>query len=342
LKRLSPAAELLRDFIAATAVLFLAAALVFRIVDPRDDFETGIFPVIIRDSRIEKMRLFSADTASGAIQGLVLGSSRSMKLAPEVLQARTGLRFFNFAVDSGRAEDDLAIFRWVRQQGVRPALLVIGLDVEALHNDDVPDEELQKNQELRRLLTGRDDRFHLFWTYKRAFTPTYFTDTIMSIRRQFRPAVPMYSLDQDGRLRNRDIDRQRAAGTFDFTRQIATCLDVYVARFQSMTALSPARKRHIEQLIAEERAAGGQTIVWITPLHPRTARYLASRTEYPRMLRLTRAFLDELRASGSVTAYDFSEPDRYGGTLTDWDDCAHTDEIQSDQIAAALTPKPAR
>ena len=230
----------------------------------------------------------------------------------------------------------------MRQQGVRPALLVIGLDVEALHNDDVPDEELQKNRELERVLTGRDDRLHLFWTYKRAFTPTYFTDTIMSIRRQFWPAIPMYSLEQDGRLRNRDIDRQRAAGTFDFTRQIATCLDVYVARFQGMTALSPARKRDLEQVIAEEKAAGGRTIVWITPLHPRTARYLESRTQYARMLRLTRTYLDELRASGSVTAYDFSEPDRYGGTLTDWDDCAHTDEIQSDQIAAALTPKPAR
>jgi hypothetical protein len=322
-------------------MLFLAAALVFRIVDPRDDFGTGIFPVIVRNSRIEKMRLFLADTASGAVQGLILGSSRSMKLAPDVLQARTGLRFFNFAVDSGRAEDDLAIFRWVRQQGVRPALLVVGLDVEALHNDDVPDAELQKNRELERALTGHDDRFHLFWTYKRAFTPTYFTDTMSSIRRQFWPSgPPMYSLEQDGRLRNREIDRQRAAGTFDFTRQISTCLDVYVTRFQGMTALSAARKRDLEQLIAEEKAAGGRTIVWITPLHPRTARYLESRTAYARMLRLTEAYLEELRALGSVTVFDFSEPDRYGGTLTDWDDCAHTDEVQSDQIAAALTPPP--
>jgi hypothetical protein len=323
-------------------VLFLGAALAFRIVDPRDDFETGLFPVVIRDSRIEKMRLFSADTASSAVQGLILGSSRSMKLAPDVFQARTGLKFFNFAVDSGRAEDDLAILRWVRQQGVRPALLVVGLDVEALHNDDVPDEELQKNRELERALTGRDDRFHLFWTYKRAFTPTYFTDTMMSIRRQLGPAaLPMYSLERDGRLRNREIDRQRAAGTFDFTRQIATCLDVYVARFQGMTALSQTRTHDIEQLIAEEKAAGGRTIVWITPLHPKTVGHLESRTSYALMLRLTRAYLDELRALGSVTVFDFSEPRLYGGTLTDWDDCAHTDEIQSDQIAVALTPAPA-
>jgi hypothetical protein len=165
---------------------------------------------------------------------------------------------------------------------------------------------------------------------------------MMSIRRQLRPgALPMYSLERDGRLRNREIDRQRAAGTFDFTRQIATCLDVYVARFQGMTALSEKRKHDIEQLIAEEKAAGGRTIVWITPLHPRTASHLESRTSYALMLRLTRAYLDELRALESVTVFDFSEPGRYGGTLTDWDDCAHTDEIQSDQIAVALTPAPA-
>ena len=148
MSQLYSAADLLRDFLAATAILFLAAAGVFRIVDPRDDFGTGWFPVIIRDSRIEKMRLFSANPESSAIQGLVLGSSRAMKLSPAVLQAHTGLKFFNFAVDSGRAEDDLAIPRWVRQQGARPALLVIGLDLEALHNDDVSDEELLKNREL--------------------------------------------------------------------------------------------------------------------------------------------------------------------------------------------------
>jgi hypothetical protein len=132
---------------------------------------------------------------------------------------------------------------------------------------------------------------------------------------------------------------QRASGSFDFTRQIAMCLDIYVARFQGMTALSPARKRDLEQLIAEQRAAGGRTTVWITPLHPTTARRLNERTSYTRLLQQTRAYLDELRTALPVTTFDFSEPYRYGGTLTEWDDCAHTDEAESARIAAALTPR---
>lgn len=330
--------RIVRDFIIAAAVMFLVAAIVFQVVDPRGDFRTGVFPVIVRDTRVEKMGLFSAYRADGAVQGLILGSSRSMKLAPRVLTARTGLRFFNFAVDNARAEDDLGIERWVRQHGARPRFLIVGLDVEALHNDDAADDGFLRNRELQRALTGQTDHFQLFWTFKRAFTPTYVTDTADSVRQFLRPTVSSrFLLEPDGYLRDLNLEAQRAAGTFDLNRQISPCLDIYVSRFQGMTGLSPRRKEYVEQLIAEERAEGGRTIVWLTPLHPITVRRLEARTKYDQLLGQTRAYLDELRTSQQITSFDFSEPDRYGGTLTEWDDCAHTNETDSERIAAALT-----
>src|SRR5690349_19786525 len=103
------------------------------------------------------MKLFSAYRKSRPLQGLILGSSRSMKLRPELLREKTGLEFFNFAVENARAEDYLAIERWVRQQTAPPNLLVVGLDIEALHDDDVPEEQLQANAELQFALAGRRD-----------------------------------------------------------------------------------------------------------------------------------------------------------------------------------------
>src|ERR1035438_3833214 len=81
------------------------------LIDPRRDFGTGIFPVISLDSRRDKMKRFEEYNRRKAVDGIVLGSSRSMKLACGELDAKTGLRWFNFSVDSARAEDYLAIYR---------------------------------------------------------------------------------------------------------------------------------------------------------------------------------------------------------------------------------------
>jgi len=322
------------------AAACLASGILLRTVDPRGEFGTGLFPIVVRDSRTEKMRLFAARRESHPVQGLILGSSRSMRLRPDVFREKTGLEFFNFAVENARAEDYLAIERWVRQQHAQPAMLVVGLDVEALHNDDLSEEQLQANGELELALTGHRDPWRQLWTYKRAFTPTYFLDSLESVRRLTDPGKRAgYVFEPDGLLRNPDIDAQRAKGTFDFMRDSPACFDIYVARFQTMTALSQVRRHDLAELIAEERAAGGRTTVWLTPLHPSTAQRLATRTAYARLRRDTRAYLDALGAESDVATLDFSDPGLYGGTLTEWDDCAHTDQAEADRIAEALAAR---
>jgi len=284
--------------------------------------------------------LFSAHRQSRPLQGLILGSSRSMKLRPELLREKTGLEFFNFAVENARAEDYLAIERWVRQRSAPPALLVVGLDIEALHDDDVPEAQLQANAALQFALAGRRDPWLRLRTYKRAFTPTYFLDSLESIRRLADPPHRSgWVLERDGLLRNPDIDAERANGTFDFMRHSPACFDLYTARFQTMTALSPLRRHQLAQLLAEQRATGGRTMVWLTPLHPSTAERLAARTAYARLQRDTHAYLDELAADSHVTTFDFSDPHLYGGTLTQWDDCAHPDQAEADRIASALAAR---
>ena len=68
-------------------------------------------PTVTLDARRQKMDLFRAYQAQEPVQGLILGSSRTMKLDPQVFGEATGQRFFNFTVDAARAEDYLAVYR---------------------------------------------------------------------------------------------------------------------------------------------------------------------------------------------------------------------------------------
>ena len=336
-------------FLAVLTVLGTALAVAGRVVDPRDDFGGGVCPPVTMDSRREKMRLFTAYAASGGVGGLILGSSRSMKLDPKDLEARLGVRFFNFSVDSARAEDLLAIYRWARRQGVTLRHLVIGLDVEALHDVEASDPRLEGNGELGAALAGGGRSAgplarlaEAAARYEAVFTATYVEDLARSVARCLRRSSgkrPLTEFGRDGYLHYVKLEAERAAGTFDVDRRIGESLGEYVIRFRDMRGLSPKRARDLETLIREATADGLTVKIWLTTLHPRTAQYLGERTAYANLLERTRAYLAHLGATYGADTYDYSSPDRYGGSLTDWYDGAHIDEKNAARVAAGLAPR---
>jgi hypothetical protein len=336
-------------FLAALAALALVYLGLIRLVDPRGEFGTGLFPVVELDARGEKMRLFAAYCAAGAPEGLVLGSSRAMKLSPRVLEAATGRRFFNFAVDNARAEDDLAIYRWVRQQRVDVKLLVVGLDVEALHPEDKPDPGLVRNDELLQALARGGlpapglpappaGLLRRVKDCKSTFTVEYLSQAVRSVRLALRPAerrVPQMEFEGDGYLRYRLWERERAAGAFRFDQDLERCLAKYLARFEDMHQLSERRQASLRQLIREAQADGAQVLLFMTTLHPLTARYLEAHTSYAAVRAAAAAYQQGIAGDG-VAAYDFSRPESYQGTPSGWYDCAHIDEANADRVAVAL------
>ncbi len=339
-------------FVAATAVLSLLYAAFIRLVDPRGEFGTGLFPVVELDARAEKMRLFRAYLGRPAPEGLILGSSRAMKVSPRTLESETGHRFFNFAVDSARAEDYLAIYRWVRQQNVPIKLLVIGLDVEALHSDDRPEPGLLLNQALMRALgpgtlpepgllgpLGRYPMARAVKKYKATFTIQYLTDAVRAVRLFMSPRpqpLPLMEFEPDGYLRYPRWEVQRAAGTFRFDQDLERCLNKYVTRFDNMTELSGRRRTYLRQLVDEARTDGARVALWITSLHPLTVRYIEAHTSYAALLKATRAYQQALASSEGVASYDLSRPESYQATTSGWYDCAHIDETNADRVATVL------
>ncbi len=341
-------------FLAAAAALAGVYAGIARWVDPRGEFGSGVFPVVESDARAEKMRLFRAYAAEAAPAGLILGSSRAMKVQPRTLERATGQRFFNFAVDNARAEDYLAIYRWVRGQGVRPKLLVVGLDVEALHDDDRAEASLLHDGALMATLgsAGPAERgllapfrgsaaARLAKQYKATFTVEYLNDVVTAVRLllfpQSRP-LPLMEFEPDGYLRYRRWERERAAGRFRFDQDLERCLTKSLGRFEAMKRLSGRRRAYVQELADEARAEGARVVVWITTLHPLTTRYLETRTGYAALLEATREDLRSLASEG-VAGFDFSRPEVYEGTESGFYDCLHIDETNADRVMAALGPE---
>jgi hypothetical protein len=340
-------------FLITAVTLSLGYAALVRLVDPRGEFGTGVFPVVDLDIRVRKMQLFRDYLATAAPEGLVVGSSRAMKLNPRTLEAATGHRFFNFAVDNARAEDYLAIYRWVHQQHVQIKLLVIGLDVEALHNDDRPEASLLRNNALVGALGSSKlpepgllapfrayQVVRLVKEYKQTFTIEYLTETVQAVRFFVRPQsrpLPLMEFEPNGYLRYSRWEQERAAGRFRFDHDLERCVTKSLGRFDNMTQLSLRRRGYLRQVVDEARADGARVVIWITSVHPLTSRYLEAHSKYPALLDATRAYEQALSREDGIAIYDFSRPENYDGTAMGWYDCLHIDETNADRVAFILS-----
>jgi hypothetical protein len=325
-----------------SAVVFVAAFLaIVRVVDARNHFGTGIFPVVTLDGRAEKLALFRAYAAAGPVQGLVVGSSRSWALDPAVLSAVSGRRFFNFSVGNARVEDYLAIYRWVRGQGVRLEVLIIGLDLEALHDDDQRESTLEFNDELRRGLDGRAASsgpaaiLRVARRYKRAFGISQVGEivTVVGISAGWKNAENATRYEADGHLRRLTVKSRDGVGPRDWLRH---CTSEYLRRIGRMSQLSAMRRATLARLIEEARADGVAVKVWLTPVDPAALHEIAPRSRYGQLLDDLRAYLDDLQHRVAFETYDFTDPSTFDGTPASWEDCFHVDASNAARVAARL------
>jgi len=335
-------ALLFLTFLSALVGCYIAAA---AIVNPRLDFGGRLlFPPLVRDSRQEKMDLFERFNGQRPVDGVILGSSRSMLLAPADLESLTGKRVFNFSVDSARAEDYLAIFDWVRSHGARLNVLLLGLDVEALHDNDQWDLRLKRNVDLMRELEkqqqGTYEELQLVRRrFMSAFTMSYVYDMVnvvsMAAHPPPQPVSRANTFDEAGLLHYVFLDQSLAAGTFDRDKQIVGSQEEYLGRFIGMTTLSKRRKEYIETLLKNAKDHGIAVALWITPIHQTLADYLGRKTQYSRLLMETRVYAAELRRRYDILVFDFSEPRFFGAIDSGWYDGAHMDT----RNAALITKK---
>lgn len=333
-------------FLVALACGLFVYGLPVRLVNARGDFASGVLEPLTLEARNWKIDAYPGFASDRPINGLILGSSRSMKIRPETLAAAQGGRWFNFSVDNAKVEDYLAIYRWARANGPPLHSLLIGLDIEALNDDDVTDERFDRNVTLRQELAPAIpaaaflERLRVeIENDRRMYADWYARDTLRSIQLNLPGRLPpprVAGFEADGYLQYLEFDAQRQAGTFNLPAQIAACIPSYVLRFSSMRGLSAWRQGLLEQLLRETRADGVAVTMWLTPVHPATASALTTSTGYVAVRGLAVTYLFDLRSRFAIRTFDFSDPAAFGATAGGWYDCAHIDAINADLLTKKL------
>lgn len=333
----------LRWFLLSVLLFAGSYAAVMRTIDPYGRFRTGLFPQVVFDWRRDKLELFKRFQARVPVEGLILGSSKSMQLEPDVLRQKLGGRFFNFGVDGALAEDDLAIYRWARAQGAHPRWLVIGLDVDTLQSGPMRAPSLEVNEEL---LAALDGTRHLapahaatiaLRQYKALFGTEYAGNALHAVQLKLargRKPTPHGTFEPDGFLHYPVYERQRRDGTFSLEREIKNDIED-LKNQRPLLGLDPERTRYFTQLLDEAARDRTQVIVWLTGEHPRLVQ-AKKPLGYAEQLEVTRAYLAALPRRYAVTAVDCSDVRTYGGTLTDWYNGGHVDEKNARRILARL------
>ncbi|MBI3635201.1 MAG: hypothetical protein HY216_03140 [Candidatus Rokubacteria bacterium] len=289
--------------------------------------------MLANDVRGDKLGLFRTFASENSVQGVVLGTSRSMKIDPRILEDTSGARFFNFSVGNARAEDYLAIYRWVRAQRIALRMVILGLDVEAFHDDDIPDTTLEFNRELRTALgewaTSSLRAFALrVRMYKRSMGTTAFRDAVRAIVivRVAHDSRAPQRIWPDGRLEQ--FERKPTS--------LRVCNDGMQRRYAKMTKLSPRRLARLDMLISEAIGDGAAVKVWLTPLDPVTRDHLNERTLYRELSAALRAHLANLARSVPIELFDYEDPRVFNGDPAVWDDCSHVNEADAARIAVRL------
>lgn len=322
-----PAAELwrpfVRRFLALLLGLLLAIVAMNLLVNPMGLYPLRLLSPVTWNVRAVKPELLRQ--AEPKPQVLILGSSRSMQISPAEVQKLTGLPAFNAAVESAMAEDDYAMLRYaVERAGLRPRLVVLGIDVEAFHNRLPIEDQALEAEAFRGLLPGSG--FSAWKKFYKLFVVQQTRLSLRSLSVQLTGRLPQRNyFDPDGYLHYGEYERERASGRYDLDSKVQRYVAQYVARTAGYTAVSTERRKYLEELLQYCQERGIKVVMWVTPLGPRLLETIGPRG-YNQREREVLAMLQELGAKYGAAVYDFSSVENFGGDPNGFWDGAHMTE----------------
>ncbi|MCA9169885.1 MAG: hypothetical protein KDB23_19555 [Planctomycetales bacterium] len=295
------------------------------IVNPYAQYPTHWFEPVVQRSRAEKVRMLTALPRPPA--GLILGSSRVLKIEPDYLQQLTGRTFFNAGTNYGRVEDIVAFVRLYEAKfGQSPQTLVVGLDLAGFSPAAKVDPRLLNEPvlvaqvpEVKRL-PGYRQR----WQELLSWSQT--TNAARCLLKSFKsaaPSPPSESYRADGLLQYHEREAAIAAGSYDFPAALDYNKHEYVALLGQMEDLSAERLLMWNELAQQCHKNRVQLLVFLTPSHPDLARELSVKT---RNDELRRRLADELQHCGDAYGYhfvDLSDISSFDGDASQFVDGVH-------------------
>ena len=312
--------RLIRRVLLLVAGLVLLVASLNFIVNPMGIYPLRVVPPVQWNTRAIKPALLAK--ADPKPEVLILGSSRSMQIAPAQVRELTGMPAFNAGVDSAMAEDDYVMLRYaVERAGVVPRLALIGIDVEAFHNALPVDDRLLETDAFAGMLPVQG------LSARKKFTKLFSSQQthlmVRSLRIQLTGTAPVHNYyDLDGFLHYGDYEREIASGRYDVERHVRRDAQDYVERIRGFTRISEQRRKYLEDLLQYSRDHGIKVALFITPLGPRVAAAVRAHGYEQRRVEVL-GMLTELGARYGATVYDLSSVEKFGGDPNGFWDGAH-------------------
>jgi hypothetical protein len=318
----------LRSFFATFALVVVLVAGVSIAVDPFARFGVGWVPPVVWMDRDAKAASF--ERTSEPPQQIILGSSRIMKANPMTLEGLTGMRTFNFGVNSARAEDLLAIASFAIAEDADVRTLLVGVDPEAFASVPV-DQRLLGSRALGSYVPDRP------WPWEGLGADIMSMGALSSDLRSLRHEYggvrepETSSFRSDGFITYLQWEQEQRDGTFSLQSHVAESVTEYRARFAGFDRLDGRRVGYFRAMLELAQEHDVRVVTFILPLHPEleealvTATWAARRADTAQMLRMLsrESLCTQVQVDGLVS---------FGGTPDGFFDGAHMDEANTERL----------
>lgn len=305
------------------------------IINPRSDFSTHIFKPLVKDDRKEKIDLLLEYKNPPEI--LIFGSSRSMKINPGVVNKLTNQSCFNAAVNSARTEDYYAILSYLASRKRLPEKIILGIDIEALHDNLDMDYRLINEKRLYNQISKQNMFFENLKKIFKTLDQKYVIDDLKVIQYSLKGyPMPISHFEKNGFLIYDRWEMQMRENTFDLDSEIRKSVPSYILRFKNMTGLSEERKKYFENFLNIAKENNITVYIFITTIHDKGIFVLENKTLFKELRIETNEYLSETGKKYGFEFKDFSDTASYNGNQNGFFDVGHIDEENSMKIVKLL------
>jgi len=299
--------------------------------------------------RAWKARRLEALVRSGSPpRAIILGSSRVTSFEPEYVERLTGLRGFNFGVSVGCPVDYLTQFRFLLSLGVKPEMMIVGVDELAFgdhRENDAYDVQLVTHAALFRQ-APLAEQVWIAWRSLKSITlkSTRISLTNLThrapIRRREDEEDPSADHSADGSskhfLKGHDASGRRELLARGVDQQVKfwSALVDEPSKLERMRP-QPRMIGYFRELLALAREHHVKVYVALLPVHPEYER----RVFTPRLSEIRQELSTLLRETChefGARYRDLSSLQSFGGSVDDFVDGTHTTGPNSRRMLEAL------
>lgn len=324
-------------FLGVFACMLLTIASFNYVIDPYAHYEVGLVPPAVQLTRSLKAQ--GIESCDANTTGLILGSSRVLKLEPDFLRSIDGTHYYNAGVNYAKPEDFYALVKlYENHLGKLPNKVLIGIDVAAF-NEKLPVEpELLDIQTLQTHLVGKIDMPPRTGRWQELISYQYTKNSLRSLRHFIKEhnCETEQSFRDDGVIVYNKRENEIQNLTYDLQSAIDYNKQEYAAIFEDFDKIGSNRWDLFVQLVDMLRSAGTEVTVFLTPDHPDLVDSLSKIPNYQARTADLDKLLGSLDKEHSICYTNFQSIESFGGEAHSFVDGIHPLETNTRKMVRKM------